>query len=132
MNLGNLARMVTVTAACFAGVGSATSNTNSQPQQPQTSQQSPPPPQDMEAARALGLWRSTFGAVKIDADNSKGGIQVGAVHGVWQYQRQGQEVVGYFFGTLGGNVLQFRVQEPANPPLTGHGFPVSGNAGHQS
>src|SRR6267154_5526112 len=99
MNLGNLARMVTLAAACLAAVGSATSNTNSQPQQPPTSQQSPPPAQDMEAARALGLWRSTFGAVKIDADNSKGGIAAGAVHGIWQYQRQGQEVIGYFFGT---------------------------------
>src|SRR5260221_11552060 len=131
MNLGNLARMVRVTAACFAAVGSATSNPNSQPQQPQTSQQSPPPPQDMEAARALGLWRSTFGAVKIDADNSKGGIQVGAVHGVWQYQRQGQEVVGYFFGTLRGNVLQFHWQEPANPPLTGEGYLVFEQTGRQ-
>src|SRR5690242_15749492 len=108
MNLGNLARMVTVAAACVAAVGSASSNSNTganQPQQPQTSASSPPPPQEMDAARALGLWRSTFGAVKIDADNSKGGIQAGAVHGVWQYTRQGQEVIGYFFGTLRGNVL---------------------------
>ena len=131
MNLGNVARVVTVAAACFAAVGSATSNSNSQPQQPQTAQTNAPPPQEMEAARALGLWRSTFGAVKIDADNAHGGIQSGAVHGVWQYQRQGQDVVGYFFGTLRGNVLQFRWQEPANPPLTGEGYLVFEQTGRQ-
>jgi hypothetical protein len=76
----------------------------------------------MEPSRALGLWRSTFGAVKIEADNSKGGLQMGAVQGVWVYQRQGQEVVGYFSGNLRGNVLQFRWQEPNNPPLTGEGW----------
>jgi hypothetical protein len=131
MNLGNLARVVTVAAACLAAVGSATSNSTPPAQQPQTAQTSPPPPQDMEAGRALGLWRSTFGAVKIEADNSKGGIQSGAVQGVWQYQRQGQDVVGYFFGTLRGNVLQFRWQEPANPPLTGEGFLVFEATGRQ-
>jgi hypothetical protein len=123
--------VVTVAAACFAAVGSATSNSSAPAQQPQTAQTSPPPAQDMEAGRALGLWRSTFGAVKIEADNSKGGIQSGAVQGVWQYQRQGQDVVGYFFGTLKGNVLQFRWQEPANPPLTGEGFLVFEQTGRQ-
>ena len=121
----------TILAACVAALGSATSNTNSQPQQPQTAQSSPPPPQDMEAARALGLWRSTFGAVKIDADNAHGGIAAGAIHGVWQYQRQGQDVVGYFYGTLRGNVLQFHWQEPANPPLTGEGYLVFEQTGRQ-
>jgi len=132
MNLGNVVRVVTVAAACFAAVGSATSNSgSSQPQQPQTTQTNAPPPQEMEAARALGLWRSTFGAVKIDADNAHGGIQAGAVHGVWQYQRQGQDVVGYFYGTLRGNVLQFRWQEPNNPPLTGEGYIVFEQTGRQ-
>ncbi|HET9992966.1 MAG TPA: hypothetical protein VFQ65_30730 [Kofleriaceae bacterium] len=69
--------------------------------------------------------------MKIEADNSKGGIQSGALQGVWQYQRQGQEVVGYFFGTLRGNVLQFRWQEPANPPLTGEGYLVFEQTGRQ-
>lgn len=85
----------------------------------------------MEPAAALGLWRSTFGAVKIEADNSKGGLQTGAVQGVWVYQRQGQEVVGYFSGNLRGNVLQFRWQEPANPPLTGEGYLVFDTQGRQ-
>lgn len=125
MNLGNLARVLTIAAAFTAAVGSATSNTSSQPQQPQNAQSSPPPPQEMETARALGLWHSTFGAVKIDADNSKGGLAAGAVQGVWQYQRQGADVIGYFYGTLKGNVLQFRWQEPgsnSSPPLTGSGY----------
>ncbi|MEO8841387.1 MAG: hypothetical protein ABI591_32115 [Kofleriaceae bacterium] len=125
MNLGNLARVLVIAAAFTAAVGSATSNTSNQPQQPQNAQSSPPPPQEMEGARALGLWHSTFGAVKIDADNSKGGLQAGAVQGVWQYQRQGADVVGYFYGTLRGNVLQFHWQEPgsnSSPPLTGEGY----------
>ena len=85
----------------------------------------------MEAASALGLWQTNFGAVKIEADNSKGGIQVGAVQGVWVYQRQGAEVIGYFAGNLRGNVLQFRWQEPNNPPLMGEGFLVFDPQGRQ-
>jgi hypothetical protein len=131
MNLGNIARVVTVAAACLAAVGSASSSSNSPAVQPQNANMSPPPPQDMDPARALGLWRSTFGAVKIEADNSKGGIGVGAVHGVWIYQRQGQDVTGYFSGTLRGNVLDFRWQEPNNPPLTGAGYLVFEQTGRQ-
>ena len=134
MNLGNLARVLTIAAAFTAAVGSATSNTSNQPQQPQNAQSSPPPPQEMEAARSLGLWHSTFGAVKIDADNSKGGLQSGAVQGVWQYQRQGADVIGYFYGSLRGNVLQFHWQEPgsnSSPPLTGEGYLVFEQTGRQ-
>ena len=47
------------------------------------------------------------------------------------YQRQGQEVVGYFSGNLRGNVLQFRWQEPNNPPLTGEGYLVFDPQGRQ-
>ncbi len=130
MNLGNIARVVTVAAACFAAVGSATSNSNPPAATPQPNN-SPPPPQEMDSARALGLWRSTFGAVKIEADNSRGGIGAGAIQGVWMYQRQGQEVIGYFSGQLRGNVLQFRWQEPNNPPLTGEGYLVFDQQGRQ-
>jgi hypothetical protein len=98
---------------------------------PQQAANNPPPPQQMEPGRALGLWRSTFGAVRIEADNSKGGIQSGALQGVWIYQRQGQEVVGYFNGSLRGNVLQFRWQEPSNPPLIGEGYLVFEPQGRQ-
>jgi len=53
------------------------------------------------------------------------------VQGVWVYQRQGQEVVGYFAGNLRGNVLQFRWQEPNTPPLTGEGYLVFDPTGRQ-
>jgi hypothetical protein len=53
------------------------------------------------------------------------------VQGVWVYQRQGQEVVGYFAGNLRGNVLQFHWQEPNTPPLTGEGYLVFDPTGRQ-
>lgn len=84
-----------------------------------------PPPQAMDTTRALGLWKSSFGAVKIEEDLSKGAAGAGFVHGVWVYQRQGQDVVGYFGGNLRGNVLEFAWQEPAQPaPLVGQGYIV--------
>jgi hypothetical protein len=134
MNLGNIARVVAVAAACLAALGSATSNNNSPAVQPQNANLSPPPPQDMDPSRALGLWRSTFGAVKIEADNSRGGIAAGAVQGIWVYQRRGQEVIGYFSGSLRGNVLDFRWQEPGSadaPPLVGTGYLVFEQTGRQ-
>ncbi|MDB4961870.1 MAG: hypothetical protein JWP01_1869 [Myxococcales bacterium] len=133
MSLGNVARVVAVLAACVAAAGSATSdsNKNAGGPPPQVAANQPPPPQQMEPAAAIGLWRSTFGAVRIEADNSKGGLQSGAVQGVWVYQRQGQEVIGYFSGNLRGNVLQFRWQEPNNPPLTGEGYLVFDPQGRQ-
>lgn len=133
MSVGNVARVVAVLAAVVAAAGSATSNStdNKSMMQQQGQNSTPPPPQQMEAGRALGLWRSTFGAVKIEADNSKGGLNTGAVQGVWVYQRSGQEVVGYFSGSLRGNVLDFRWQEPNNPPLTGAGYLVFDPQGRQ-
>jgi hypothetical protein len=126
-------RITAVLAAVVAAAGSATSssNDNKPAMTAQGGQQTPPPPQQMEPGRALGLWRSTFGAVKIEADNSKGGLNTGAVQGVWVYQRQGQEVVGYFSGNLRGNVLDFHWQEPNNPPLTGAGYLVFDPQGRQ-
>ena len=79
--------------------------------------------------RALGLWRSTFGAVKIEADNSKGGLQTGAVQGVWVYQRQGQEVVGYFSGNLRGNVLAVPLAGAEQPAADRRGLPRVRSAG---
>lgn len=134
MNLGNIARVVAVAAACLAAAGSATSNNNSPAVQAQNANMSPPPPQQMDPSAALGLWRSTFGAVKIEADNSKGGIASGAVQGIWVYQRRGQEVIGYFSGSLRGNVLDFRWQEPGSadsPPLVGAGYLVFEQTGRQ-
>lgn len=134
MSAGNVARVVAVLAACVAAVGSATSTSSSNQNQSLAGpggQSSPPPPQQMEASRALGLWRSTFGAVKIEPDDSKGGLSAGNLQGIWVYQRQGQEVVGYFAGSLRGNVLQFRWHEPNDPPLTGEGFLVFDVQGRQ-
>jgi hypothetical protein len=134
MSAGNVARIVAVLAACVAAAGCATSTSSSHQKQSFSgpgSDSSPPPPQQMEATRALGLWRSTFGAVKIEPDGSKGGLDAGNVHGIWVYQRQGQEVIGYFAGNLRGNVLQFRWQEPSDPPLTGEGFLVFDAQGRQ-
>jgi hypothetical protein len=136
MTLANGARVVVVLAAVVAAIGSASSNqgqgsagTSTSPyQQPGYS---PPPPQQMEPARALGLWRSTFGAVKIEADDSRGGIESGALQGIWVYQRQGEEVIGYFHGSLRGNVLELDWQEPSNPPLTGKGYLVFDPSGRQ-
>ncbi|HUJ59054.1 MAG TPA: hypothetical protein VLX92_11200 [Kofleriaceae bacterium] len=123
MKLGNIARVVTVCAACLAAAASQSSNTSQSAAQPQyAAQNSPPPPQQMDATRALGLWRSNFGGVKLEADDSHGGLQNGAVQGVWEYTRQGQEIIGYFAGTLRGNVLQFSWNESDNPPLTGQGY----------
>ena len=139
MNVANAARVVVIAGACLAAVGSATSNTNpttaTDPNLPQTTgggdASTPPPARQMEAARAMGVWKSTFGAVKIEPDQAHGGLQQGSVQGVWIYQRQGQEVVGFFSGNLRGNVLQFHWQEPATPPLTGDGYLVFDPSGRQ-
>jgi hypothetical protein len=133
MKLGNVARVVAVVAGCVAAVGSATSTSNQQPQaqQPQYDSSSPPAAQQMEPTRAMGLWRSTFGAVKIEPDDRNGGLQAGNVQGAWMYQRQGQDVVGLFWGNMQGNVLKFHWQEPSNPPLTGEGYLVFDPAGRQ-
>jgi hypothetical protein len=135
MSSGNVVRVVAVLGAAIALIGSA-QNSSNQNQNLQTAQYSqsggsPPPPQEMEASRALGTWRSTFGAVKIEADNSRGGLETGSLQGVWVYQRQGQEVIGYFSGSLRGNVLEFKWQEPSNPPLTGSGYLVFDRSGRQ-
>ncbi len=137
MTSGNAVRVLAVLGAAVALIGSASSNqSQNQNQSMMTSQYaqsggSPPPPQEMESTRALGIWRSTFGAVKIEADNSRGGIETGSLQGVWVYQRQGQEVIGYFSGSLRGNVLEFKWQEPSNPPLTGAGYLVFDRSGRQ-
>jgi hypothetical protein len=135
--IGNAARVAIVLGAALALIGSAESNRSSQ--QSPTMQSgaygqaggSPPPAQDMEATNALGVWWSSFGAVKIEPDARGGGIEAGAVQGAWVYQRRGEEVIGLFWGNLRGNVLEFRFQEPGNPPLTGAGYLVFDRSGRQ-
>ncbi len=76
----------------------------------------------MDVQRALGLWKSSFGPVKIEAATDRA---EGEIRGVWVYDRDGQEVIGYFGGRLQGNVLNFEWHEPANPgPLDGAGYLV--------
>src|SRR3954470_13108622 len=62
MRAGNVARVAALLAAVVAAAGSATSSSNDSTKQnypPQNAPQTAPPPQQMEPARALGLWRST-------------------------------------------------------------------------
>jgi len=139
---GNFARVLAVSLMCFAAVGSATSSQNPGPMGPPplggvtaggvpNGMAGPPAPVAMDPSRALGLWRSTFGAVKIETDQTRGGINAGVLQGVWVYQRRGEEVIGYFSGQLRGNVFEFKWQEPNNPPLTGAGYLVFDEAGRQ-
>lgn len=82
---------------------------------------SPPPPMAMNTSQALGLWQSSFGAVKIETDSG----QPDRLMGIWLYDRTGQEVIGFFNGALRGNVLEFSWHEPAQPrDLVGAGFLV--------
>jgi hypothetical protein len=76
----------------------------------------------MEASQALGLWKTSFGPVKIEKDPDAGDSNL---RGVWVYDRAGKQVIGYFSGPLDGNVLQFRWHEPAQPSdLVGDGYIV--------
>lgn len=114
--------MALIVAAVIAAAASAGSN-NQKPAVGNYSNTTPPPPQQMDAQMALGLWKSSFGAVKLESNNRGA---TGAVHGVWVYERQGAEVVGYFTGTLNGNILEFSWNEPApaGGQLTGAGYLV--------
>ncbi len=115
-------RLATVLALAAAAAASA-SSTGSRPGTTAPTP-APPPPQGMNITSALGLWKSSFGAVKIEEDDRRG-PNSGYVQGVWMYQRSGADVVGYFAGMLNGNVLQFTWQEPNVPaPLVGQGYLV--------
>lgn len=76
---------------------------------------------------AMGLWNSNFGAVKLEADNAGG---TGQLMGIWLYDRDGQEIIGFFSGPTDGNVLKFTWQEPSTgAPLQGAGYLVFDPAG---
>jgi hypothetical protein len=118
--LGTVARLIAVAGAVAALAASGSSSANRPPPAP-PDPYGPPPSRPMEEQRALGLWKSSFGPVKIERDASSGGQLMGA----WVYDRAGQEVVGTFGGPLTGNVLHFRWQEPARPrDLVGEGYLV--------
>jgi hypothetical protein len=80
----------------------------------------PEPTEAMMPAEALGLWQSSFGAVKIEPDMAGGHERL---MGVWLYQRDGLDIIGYFQGALRGNVLEFTWNEPfASGDLIGGGY----------
>jgi hypothetical protein len=120
-----VARGMVVAASCFAALASASSSQNTAPTSSAAYSMSPPPPQAMQPAAALGLWMSSFGAVKVEEDLGRGPAGSGQLHGAWTYQDRNtqREVIGYFSGSLRGNVFEFRWQEPAVPaPLVGSGY----------
>jgi hypothetical protein len=122
-------RAAALVAMCVAAAASASSSNKQQEQPPPYG--TAPQGQAMEPSRAFGLWKSSFGAVKIEEDSSKG-AGAGYIHGVWVYQRNGQDVVGYFGGNLSGNVLQFAWEEPAVPAnLVGQGYLVFDPSGQR-
>jgi hypothetical protein len=123
--IGSAVRLCTVAGAVTALAASSSSNTNRPPPPPPGAQAgygASPQSRPMDAQRALGLWKTSFGPVKIERDPEAGPEQV---MGVWIYDRAGEEVVGTFGGPLSGNVLHFRWQEPARPrDLIGEGYLV--------
>jgi hypothetical protein len=129
--VADVARIAAVGLAALIALGSSSSSSQRQGAgyppgyggQPYAAQATrPPPPVPMEAAAALGLWKSSWGAVKIESDAQRG---AGFVHGVFVYDSSGREVIGYFSGRLDGNVLDFTWEEPAvQGPLEGAGFLV--------
>lgn len=103
----------------LAASGSSTANRPPPPGAQGAYAPPPPPSRPMPAEAALGLWKSSFGPVKIERD------EAGRLMGAWVYDRDGQEVVGTFAGPLTGNVLQFQWEEPARPrDLVGEGYLV--------
>ena len=75
-----------------------------------------------------GLWKSNFGAVKLVPNLAAGSD---ALEGVWLYERDGREVIGYFSGKADGNVLKFSWEEPSTgTPLRGTGYLVFDPAGY--
>jgi hypothetical protein len=119
--LGTACRLLIVAGAAAAALASGSSGAN-RPADGDFGGHQAPESQPMAADQALGLWKSSFGPVKIEKDDASG---EGYVRGVWVYDRAGQEVIGYFSGPLDGNVLQFRWQEPAKPSdLVGDGYLV--------
>jgi hypothetical protein len=121
MQLTSLVRGTIFVAACAALAASASSSQNTQPSMV-GGYSNPPPPVAMAPTQALGLWKSSFGAVKIEDDLQRGAPGSGNLQGVWVSQRNGQEVIGYFAGTMRGNVFEFQWQEPGQPMLIGQGY----------
>ncbi|HUQ07700.1 MAG TPA: hypothetical protein VM261_34640 [Kofleriaceae bacterium] len=120
-------RTLLLAAAVALLAASASSRSSTPPPQPAGAWNAQPPQsQPMDPRAAVGLWKSTFGAVKIEPNEA--GVP-SSVHGAWTYDKQGAQVVGYFGGTLEGNVLRLTWREPAvatpgAPLLEGEGWLV--------
>ena len=126
--LPTAARLALAALAAVALAASASSRSSSPPPAVGAWNAAPPSAQAMDSRASQGLWKTTFGAVKIEEDAA------GSVHGVWIYDRGGQQVVGYFGGKLDGNVLRLTWREPAQAiagevQLTGEGWLVFDPAG---
>lgn len=112
---GGLLVLALLSAACAPTTRSATPTAPATPAVP-------PPSEAMMPSEAMGMWQSSFGAVKIEPDTTGSN---GRLMGVWLYERTGQEVVGFFAGELRGNVFEFSWHEPSQPEdLTGAGYLV--------
>lgn len=126
--LPTAARLAVAALVVAALTASASSRSSAPPPVAGAWNAAPPAAQAMDPRAAHGLWKTTFGAVKIEEDAA------GSVHGVWVYDRSGQQVVGYFGGALDGNVLRLTWREPAQAvagavQLTGEGWLVFDPAG---
>jgi hypothetical protein len=106
-------RTILLAAALAALAASTNSRQSAPPAQPAGAWSSQPPQsQPMDPRAATGLWKTTFGPVKIEP--STDGVPT-AVHGAWTYAKDGGQVIGYFGGTLDGNVLRLTWREPGQP-----------------
>jgi len=121
------ARLLLLLSASVLAVASSSSSSNGPPANFGGTPGTAPAPQapasqPMDPSVAHGLWKSNFGAVKL-VPNLSAGSDV--LEGVWLYQREGQEVIGYFSGKANGNVLKFSWEEPSTgSPLRGTGYLV--------
>lgn len=72
-----------------------------------------PPARPMATGLLLGAWDSNFGAMRIEADESRGGLARGAVSGSWTYWDPSaiREVRGFFKGTQDGTVVRLSWRE---------------------
>jgi hypothetical protein len=119
--LAVLSRLALLAAAALALAASAAKPTPSINEYNQNGgQPAVPRAQAMDPRAPLGLWNTNFGAVKLESDGA-------GLHGAWSYDRDGQQVIGYFGGVLDGNVLRLTWREPAQatpgvPQLAGAGW----------
>jgi hypothetical protein len=127
--LSDVARVGLVGAALLLAAASSGSNKRQGAATTPAQRFAAPAPRAMEADRAIGLWKSSFGPVKIERDPSGQGDR--AVQGAWRYSRSGTEVIGLFWGAMRGNVLEFEWQEPGPGNLRGEGYLVFDPSGER-